>query len=1392
MAGGGGGKKSKAAAAAAAPSASSSGKGSKKDQGKQGKAAGEAAQADVVPAKAKLFGGWTGKTPMTLLNELVQRQSGWHRASYNVHGGADGKFTCTIRLTKPDPKTRSAVQTVTFRPPSELTAAQPSAVEAKHYAATYALFRMRSDTRMHLSLPPEHRAYWEALDGQREKGEGVYAADPFAAKIERDKGRVAREREREKHAERRERAEQGHREELLKPAARRRWDEMLEVRMAERHRLRVEGVVRTWTTQWGLGGSDDDGDEKEQSEGAVDALVKLGFQRAHAEEALGHGRTRDGAVDWLCVHVPEDDLPARFMKRGEAPVVVRLDGAGERAQRRLGACGFPRALVQDALGAALEQPDADEDAAEARAASALVRRLCGHAASEGGAADDGESVRALADEAESLRMIFYGEEERVESVGTRSLSVALRPSGLRAADAEAFGGDLRLDVWVAPGMAYPERDAPVLALSCGGGGAMAAYLRLGATQMLNRVRTCDGLPVVFEAVRLVEEQLAAWISSPPPLGTLMRGLVGPHDEQPAEAQPPRQQQQQPRAAGRARRRLQTPAQRDVDRLADAFAQLQTDAAYGAMQATRRALPAHALRDRIVQLVGASRCTVVTGATGCGKTTQVPQFLLDAALAQRRHAHIVCTQPRRISAIGVAQRVSDERAEPSLGAGLVGYAVRGDSRQAADTRLLFCTTGVLLRMLHDDAALRGVTHVICDEVHERSVDSDVLLALLRQALERNGALRVVLMSATAQSDVFAAYFGGAPAVDIPGRTFPVQDVFVEDLVRAAGAEHVFGAALVGRARARLAHARSSADAAEKDAAWLRRVAELTAAGCDDAQAAGMALWDERFGGAANAAAVDVAVAAAAVRHIDRTADAGRAVLVFMPGVAEIRACIDALLVDGGGASLAPMALHAGLAAAEQRRVFARPSDGRRKVVVATNIAETSITIDDIGFVVDCGRVRETVRDAASGISRLATRFCSHAAATQRRGRAGRVAAGTCIRVYTRATLRQAMPEHGEPEILRVPLEQTCLQVKALGHDDSGVFMARMLSAPASEAVARAERLLALMGACPAPRAPLSALGRMLAAVPADLRLAKLLVYAAAFGVLARALPLAALMASDRGLFHAAHGDRQALRAERLRFAASDAPGDWLADLRAYEHVAAGRTPALQHVSRVAVREVKAHVRTLREALSLVGLTASAASDGGDDAVLRALVFAGLSPSIVRVRVPPQRYHEVIGGGAVGVDREARELAFYRADAFGAPASWLTHDVRSDLRVFVHPQSTMFDHAAYRVPFVTCFAMSAGGGGGGGGKVFMRDVTVPGVYAMLMFGPPLVVDREHRVVALGDTGAVAVRAWPRVAVLVNHLRRLLDELLRRKLDDPALPIAGHPVVDAVLELIRTDGH
>ncbi|KAJ1879709.1 helicase [Kickxella alabastrina] len=396
----------------------------------------------------------------------------------------------------------------------------------------------------------------------------------------------------------------------------------------------------------------------------------------------------------------------------------------------------------------------------------------------------------------------------------------------------------------------------------------------------------------------------------------------------------------------------------------------------------------------------------------------------------------------------------------------------------------------------------------------------------------------------------------------------------------------------------------------------------------------------------------------------------------------------------------------------------------------------------------------------------------------------------------------MREHAEPEILRTPLEQVSLQAKALGHSDSLQFMQRLLTPPEPAAAHSAELLLVALGACDRLAGPLGALGRLMAEIPVDLRLAKMLVYAAVFGCLDRALVLAALMAHDKPLFAAPFEKRDEAQRERMRFAV-DGHGDWIADLCAYEYVA-GQRGQLDFVSRAVMRDVRNSVRSLREALAFTGLSEPPGppgppgpSDplkitrgGADPMVLRAVVFAGLSPSIARVRVPKQKYYEVVGG-AVGIDREAREMAFYAVDPLGPSPKcaqrWQGHDMRADRRVFIHPQSTMFSENRYAVPFVTFFALTQSGAQ----KTYMRDVTVPGMYALLLFGPQLVVDPENKVVCVGPTGGLAVRAWPRVAVLVNQLRSLLDELLRRKLDDPSLRIAAHPVVEAVLELIRTDG-
>ncbi|XP_016525140.1 putative ATP-dependent RNA helicase DHX30 [Poecilia formosa] len=393
------------------------------------------------------------------------------------------------------------------------------------------------------------------------------------------------------------------------------------------------------------------------------------------------------------------------------------------------------------------------------------------------------------------------------------------------------------------------------------------------------------------------------------------------------------------------------------------------------------LPVDAHRQRVVSAVRSSRAVVIAGETGCGKTTRIPRFLLEEQVRDGEGAdcNVLVTQPRRISAVSVAHRVAHE-----MGPRLkhhVGYQVRLESRPPENSggSMLFLTVGVLLKKLQSNPTLTGISHVVVDEVHERDVNTDLLLALLRSSLDENPDLRVVLMSATGDNQRLAEYFGGCPIVKVPGFMHPVKDRYLEDVMQEMG----------------------------RSAKFQNRV-ELSK-GSDEA-------------------APDLDLVADVIEHIDRHGEPG-AVLCFLPGWQDIKIVQQKLEekphFSPGSQMIVP--LHSSLSVADQQVVFQRPQAGQRKIVLTTNIAETSITIDDIVHVVDTGTHKEQNYDQRTKVSCLDTVWISRSNVTQRKGRAGRCQPGQAYHLFPRKQL-ETMTPFPVPEILRTPLESLVLQAK----------------------------------------------------------------------------------------------------------------------------------------------------------------------------------------------------------------------------------------------------------------------------------------------------------------------------------------------------------------------------
>ena len=396
------------------------------------------------------------------------------------------------------------------------------------------------------------------------------------------------------------------------------------------------------------------------------------------------------------------------------------------------------------------------------------------------------------------------------------------------------------------------------------------------------------------------------------------------------------------------------AQKPIDASEDLkaiWSSIKSSSSYGKMLNFRKKLPIWNFKDELIAAVEKNQVVIVCGETGCGKSTQVPVFILENELSIGRQCKVYCTEPRRISAISLARRVSEELGENKNAVGtsrsLVGYAIRLESHVTNETKLVYATTGIVMRMLERSEDLGDITHLVLDEVHERSIDSDFLLIVLRKLMAKRPALKVLLMSATVDAQRFSTYLDGAPIMTVPGRTFPVETRYLEDAIEVSKFNDLDLSSHGAQPEDIDDIEEVAVDAAGKQTAidFLRNYSAKTRAI--------VAKVDEyRIG-------YDLIVKLLAMIATDNAyLSYSKAILVFLPGIAEIKRLNDMLLSHPAFSQGWDIySLHSTIAMEEQEQAFLVPAHGVRKIVLATNIAETGITIPDVTCVVDSGKHKE---------------------------------------------------------------------------------------------------------------------------------------------------------------------------------------------------------------------------------------------------------------------------------------------------------------------------------------------------------------------------------------------------------------------------------------------------
>ncbi|KAK1941324.1 DExH-box ATP-dependent RNA helicase DExH1 [Phytophthora citrophthora] len=1393
------------------------------------------------------------RTPMQLLHEFCQSKK--RRSAFYAKARSQDQSKFRMRCVLPDAK--DSAKDLSFCPAEEFETLD----EAKHCAALLALKHVEPLRPHERKLPDPYRDLWLSLgsqDGSVDKVAGPKTKKGKKTKTEEKevKSEGKKEKEMDLWGDNEEEEEEVVEKEKVatltmdrKFASHKEFEAAKLVRTQERNKKQrarenreranlpkqvmmsapcrelIEGILRKLgdmqkkSVKGGIqdGDMEKNVDEKEFQKKATQRLRAIGFTSSHIEGALQNCSPDVAAddedarmtaiFDWLCLNIPEGDLPKKFNPEGTQLDVVLTTSSTEPARttvlvQRLMKFGYDR---HDAVAVANQfvkedstLTDEDLKAPSMVTLFALLEKLFPHVKKHfsleeiDGAMeapeDKGELLDQRQDEIFALEAI-YDEKLKIETLEDESNTKLLE---FEVSDV------LRLHVFL-PGTSRYPFELPLLALTTTNP-KLQPHLLAACGEALKSCVHSMGEPMLYDIYVAIDMYLQdkQRSSTSPARIQLLKPATEVKDV-PAKTSTPakaakndKPKQKKKVGANRSKNSNQYQPRRvdmeAVRRMSGKLLELRKakdqQQKFKQMLTARAKLPAGKEELQVIKCVQNNQVVLICGATGCGKTTQIPQFILDEYINRGAggECNIICTQPRRIAAIGVATRVAQERCEDI--ADVVGYQIRMDAKKSSNTRLLFCTTGVLLRRLLNDRQLSGVSHVIVDEVHERNVDTDFLLSILRDLLPQRPDLRVILMSATMNSELFVKYFSSitktpCPVLDIPGFTYPVECNFLEEVLDQTRYE--VPKYLLKEKK----HKKKDGEEEEKQKPLSEMTAEEIAARVDDSK-------------------IDYDLIVHLVRHLVEKPSSGGAILVFLPGTAEIKRLVEMLMHGNGGLSskLWALPLHGSLSGADQAMVFKSAPSGKTKVIVSTNIAETSITIDDITAVIDSGKVKEMVYDNRARRSQLLDCWASRAACDQRKGRAGRVQAGTCYRLFSRKRFA-AMDAQLSAEIHRVSLEQLCLQIKKLELGSIKGFLSKAIEPPNEEAIDAAVQELVDIAAFrtvgESPRnklqgandihdeqVVLTPLGNHLAMLPLDARIGKFLVY----GSILRCIEPVAIIAaciSSRSPFLMSMSDPE-MRAKQDALK-KELGGSWKSDhLLLWKLIERYAPLRGQKMKRGFCRDIGLSYDTMESILDLkqqylqqldnIGFYETSSSDNLNEnadapRIIKAALCAGLYANVAQVVYPEQKYFQA-AHGAVEEDHNAKQIRYFVRS---------TTEAGHRERVFLHPSSCNFSQNNYDSPWLLYTELVQTS------KIFVRESTMVNPYALLLFGGQLEVAHEKNLLTLD--GFIRFNAVARIGVLIKSIRQHLDRLLMEKIADPSVEIAQSELVTAISHLLKSEG-